>query len=437
MKNASQVAFFISTLILGYYSFFFYPRWDKPGMQAAISYDVAGYYWYLPSIFIYNDLKKQEFASDIQSKYDLVGNQQPVPGYKLENGNFILKYSAGMSVMYSPFFFIAHLYAALTEIPADGFSAPYQFCLQLGGFIISIIGLWYLRKLLLTFYGDLPVAITLLALVAGTNYLNYSAIDSGMPHTWLFTLYTLLILNTISFYKEFKTKYCVRIGLLAGLIVLTRPTDIIGILIPLLWGLETVTISSIKQRFSLLFQLRNKLIIAALATTCVFCVQVIYWEFASGDLIIYSYQDQEFSWAHPHFLDYMFSYRSGWITYSPIMIFAFIGIPVFLLYGRNKVAIITFFFISLYVTCAWDIWWYGWTGGRAMIQSYPVLLFPIASFISYVIRHKILKVIAIPVLIFCVYLNLWFTHQVHTSNPAFILTPDIQGGYFWKTYGRL
>ena len=35
------------------------------------------------------------------------------------------------------------------------------------------------------------------------------------------------------------------------------------------------------------------------------------------------------------------------------------------------------------MTAAWDIWWYGGSfGQRALIQAYPVLLFPIAALLT-------------------------------------------------------
>jgi len=44
----------------------------------------------------------------------------------------------------------------------------------------------------LEYFGEKTVAVTLLALVAGTNYLNQAAIDNAMTHNYLFTLYALI-----------------------------------------------------------------------------------------------------------------------------------------------------------------------------------------------------------------------------------------------------
>ena len=192
----SRIAYFVSLLVLCYSSFFFYPKWNKQGVEATISWDVSGYYWYLPAIFIYKDVKKLSFKDSIIAKYAPTGTelQQAMP---LDNGNYVMKYSSGMAVMYLPFFVVAHVLAVPLGYPADGFSYPYQLAIQFGGLLVSLLGLWLLRRLLLLYYADRVVAITLFLIACGTNYLNYAAVDSGMSHTWLFTIYVSLLLRRI------------------------------------------------------------------------------------------------------------------------------------------------------------------------------------------------------------------------------------------------
>lgn len=47
----------------------FYPRWQKEGGEAQLARDAGGYYWYLPSIFIYKDLKGQGFKDSILQQF--------------------------------------------------------------------------------------------------------------------------------------------------------------------------------------------------------------------------------------------------------------------------------------------------------------------------------------------------------------------------------
>ncbi len=429
----SRISYFLCLATLAWAACF-YPRWEKSGTENTLSWDVSGYYWYLPSVFIYHDLKEQKFKDGILNTYQFTGTEFQ-QGMQMENGNYVLKYSSGMAVMYAPFFFIAHSIAPLTGYPPDGFSKPYMIAIAWSSLLIAGLGLWYLRKLLLRYYNDLTVAIVLLLLVIGSNYLNYAAIDGALSHNWLFTLYVFLLLATDNFYKTPKTKYAVFIGLLCGLATLARPTEIISLLIPFLWQMEGISATALKKKWNFLQTHFPKLLLAAACFILIVSLQFLYWKYVSGHWVVYSYGDQGFSWRHPHFWDYTLSYRSGWITYTPLAIFFFIGILPFIRYGKNKIAILCFFFINYYIVCAWDIWWYAGTGGRAMIQSYPVLLFPMASFIHFILQRKWRWAIAAPFLLLCAYVNIWFTIQAHGGQSLYD-SESMTKEYYWRVVGR-
>lgn len=425
----SKIVYIAAVVLMGYASFFFYPRWQQKGGEATLSWDVSGYYWYLPSIFIYHDLKHQSFKDSVFKKYQPASDFQQ--GFQTDNGNYVMKYSSGMACMFLPFFTVAHFIAPHLGYPADGFSPPYQFAIQFGGFLIAIIGLWYLRRLLLRFYSDNVVACVIALLVIGTNYLNFSVIDAGMSHNWLFTIYVFLMLSTDNFYKTYKTKYAVAIGLLVGLATLTRPTDIISCLIPLLWGVDGISIRSIRDRLTLWAKLVKPLALAVACACAVICIQPLYWKYVSGHWIVYSYGNQGFSWKHPHALLYMLNYRSGWLTYTPMMALALIGILPFGLKGRNRLAIIAFIAIDYYIVSAWDIWWYG---GRAMVQSYAVMMFPMAAMVQSVFDRKWLASLFIPVALVFTYFNIWVIYHYHKGGMYD--TDCMTKNYFWRVAGH-
>jgi len=426
----SRIIFFVVSIVMCYASFFFYPRWKQPDTQAAISWDVSGYYWYLPSVFIFKDLKHQSFKDSILYKYRPTNTdfQQAI---RCENGNYVMKYASGMAIMYFPFFIAAHILAGPLGYPADGFSAPYQFAIQFGGLLISIIGLWYFRKLLLSFYSDEVVAIVLVLLVLGSNYLNSATIDSGMSHCWLFTIYVFILLNTQYYYQSFKSRYALRIGLLIGLAVLTRPSDIVSCLIPILWGMESININSLKSRLVLIVQNYASVLLAVVCASGVIFIQLVYWKYASGHWLFYSYQNQNLYFRSPNFVNYTFSYRSGWLTYSPLLALAFLGIVPFVTGGKNKVAIITFFLINYYIVCCWNIWWYG---GRAMIQSYPVLFFPVAELVKLSLNRKMQMSFLVAVAAIFIYYNIWIIYQSH--NDGLFVIDSVKKAYFWRVVGR-
>ncbi len=414
----------------------YYPKWTKSIGEATISWDVSGYYMYLPALFIYKDLKDFSFKSTVLEKYKPTPNNNQA--FLHESGNYVMKYSMGLAVQYSPYFFIAHLWASnSSKYPADGFSFPYQFMLSFGSLITAFIGLYYLRKSLKEYFDDKPVALVLLLVVLATNYLNYTAIDGAMSHNFLFTLYSLLIYNTIQFYRSATLIRSIGIGFIVGLAALTRPTEIIACLIPLLWGLNVFSKTAIKKRFSFFSTNLFKILTSIIVVAAVGSLQLFYWKYVTDSWIVYSYQDQGFSWLQPHIEKGLFSFRCGWLIYTPIMGFAVLGlIPLFF---KKKILFfhsIIFCSLFIYITFAWDIWWYGGTlGQRAMVQSYPVFLFPMACFFIWTEKqNKFFRYFIGFLCIVFIYLNNWWTYQAH--GGGLFHTEQMTNAYFWQVIGR-
>jgi hypothetical protein len=413
-----------------YASFVFYPRWKQPAANAAIAWDVSGYYWYLPALFIYKDLKHQDFHDSILRKYQPTGTDfQQV--YQHPSGSYVMKYSSGMAVMYLPFFAVAHVLANPLGFPADGFSIPYQLAIQIGGLLVALLGLWYFRKLLLLFYDDTVTAICLFLLVVGTNFLNYGAIDTGMSHAWLFTVYIFILLNTVYFYRKPTYRYAINIGLLCGLATLTRPTEIISFLLPLLWGLEKLTGAAIRRQWKFVVLHYRQILVCTLCGAAVFSIQLFYWKYASGEWLVYSYGDQKFDWLNPHFYKYLItSSDNGWLAFTPIMVLSFIGFYFFIKSSTHYLAVGCFFFVNLYLVCCWPFYFYG---GRFMVQSYPVLFLPIASFVSWTLKGSIRSLVLFPTMALAAYVSLWTTIQLHYGGLyQFRMTPK----YYLNVVGR-
>ena len=412
----------------------FHPKWKYSGPEATIGWDVSGYYMYLPAIFIYKDIKQLGFKDDIMEKYR--------PTYEFYqakvhwSGNYIMRYSMGQAILYAPWFGLGHLGAYLFGFEPDGFSVPYQFALHLGLLMYAFIGLWALRKLLLKFFTDTATALSLIAIVFATNYLEYSAISVGLPHNTLFTIYVLLILTTIAFYEKPSTKLALVIGGLCGIATIVRPSEIVSILIPLMWGV--FSIDSIKERIGYLIRNKKYVVVISLMVVLIGSFQMIYWKYTGSEWIIYSYpKELAFDWLHPHLIAGIFSYRSGWLVYSPVMLASIIGF-IYLFRDQRHIFLTAFVFMGLfiYVCFAWSNWWYGGgIGIRAMIQSYPILALPMTAFFSSILKKgNVIKLTFSLVLAVFIYYNLWLIYQAH--DGGLLKVGQMTKSYFWATVGR-
>lgn len=411
----SRNALIICILII-FATHYYYPKWTKTQSEATISWDVSGYYMYLPAFFIYKDIKKCKFIPDVLVKY------RPTPDFQQgfvheKSGNVVMKYSIGQAVLFSPFFAVAHIWASNSaNYPPDGFTFPYQLWISIGMLIYTIIGLIYLRKALLKYFDETSTALSLLGITLGTNYLNYAAIDGAMTHNTLFTIYAILIYVIIKFYESPTISKSISIGALVGIAALTRPTEIIAFILPILWGVNILNRESIIERLNLIKMHWTKLIFAGVACLLIGSIQAFYWKYVSGEWIVYSYQNDGFSWKHPYLKECFFSYKAGWLRYSPFMVFSLIGfIPLYFKNSKIFYACFMFSILFIYIAFSWDVWWYGGSlGQRAMVQAYPILAFPIAALIEKTLKSSIwLKIFVGLLSLLFIYTNIYFTHQSH------------------------
>lgn len=430
-RKASVIVLCFCYILMIYTAFFFYPKWKQSRTEATISWDVSGYYMYLPALFIYKDIKHCSFKDSILSKY------YPTPDFQQaflhsNSGNYVMKYASGQAITMLPFFIAAHTYCKINPAyPADGFSFPYQVCIGIGMLFYAFIGLFVLRKILLHYFKDITVAILLFCYVVGSNYLNYSAIDQAMTHNVLFTIYCLLIYCTIQFHEKTKTGYAIAIGGLVGLATLIRPTDIISVLIPILWGIHSF--KDIKVKFNFIQLHFFKFLLMAFIFFLVCAIQMIYWKYVANEWIVYSYEKQGFSWLRPHVFNYTVSYNCGWLRYCPMMILPLIGTVYYFIKGKNSYAIVFFILINFYIVTAWDIWDYGGSAGRAMVQSYPVLAFPFCLLIERMMKSKWMYIpLCVSILLFS-YLNIWWTYHAHAGN---IQLTGLTKEYYWSVVGK-
>lgn len=427
-RNALLIVSFIWVVLGGLY----YPKWKMAWTEAAISFDVSGYYHYLPAIFIYGDLKQQAWMNEINKQY-LPSTAYDQAFVHANSGNRINKYPIGQAILYSPFFFAAHLYARVTNAyPADGYSRPYQFAIWVGGLAVSILGLFLLRRILITYVEDSIAALTLLTLGIGTNWMEYASISNGMNHTWLFALLCALVLLTIRFYRRQDWLSSVGIGLCIGMAGLVRPTEIIWVLVPLLWGFD-----SFQKRISFLMDDWKKILVALLCTGGIMLIQPLYWKYISGEWLVYTYGEQRFDWLHPKVWTGLLSVNTGWWIYSPIMFLPLFGFAKLYRTQRDifwSMAVTCF--LSLYITFAWPYWQSGGgLGQRNLIQLYPLLSIPLAMTIKKMMRTNTGRWIWYLMFSLNIYYSVWWVHQAHRGG--FFQPGQMTWAYFQKIVGKV
>ncbi len=367
-------------LVLAIWAIFDMSLWkvNEEKYRGVIKYDVISYYSYLPATVIYGDatlgfIKDNSFRQQQKFWYE-----------KLENGNKLVVTSMGLSFMYAPFFFVAHWLAPSLGQTADGFSNIYQLMLIISGLFYAFLGLLLLRKLLLRLFDPWVTTLVLVAIALGTNLFYYSTRDAAMPHSHNFFLITLFLTLVLRWYKRPVWQNSMVLGLVFGLIALVRPSNILLLLFLLLYGVSGW--NSFVDRIQFYLKRWSLVLVMLLGFFLPWIPQFLYWKAVTGHFLFFTYAEKgaTFYWAHPHILDSLFSFRKGWLIYTPVMVLALVGLFFLRRWARPWfLALLTYVIAMVYVQSSWWCWWFGGGFGlRPYISMYPLLAIPLAFLIT-------------------------------------------------------
>lgn len=398
----------LAVLLTGY---FFYTKDFSNKYDKSVIAEGHGYYAYLPATFIYHDYTFN-FFNEVSKKYYY-------PSYNPPTGNFIReangiranKYYPGVSLLWLPFFLIAHFLALIFHLPADGYSDIYQYGIGLAGIFYTFLGLLFTKKIL-THYkiADVIQTITLAILLFGTNLLMYASTWSSQTHCYSFFLiagFTFFAIRLFNNEYENRNRSLMMLMIFLALIVTVRPQNIFIILLLPFFGLTRANFSTIVKR--------NLLSVGGIAGMLIALLLIArvcyYWYVQTGKLFIDAYPGEHYYLTKPHVLEVLFGFRGGWIIYSPFIAVALAGI-FFFKRASEKINLLVFWSMVIYVSSCWWCWTYGSTsfGQRPMIDFYSIIALQGAVFFTRFHQRK-LKWLPIAVALVAIPLCLLQTHQ--------------------------
>jgi hypothetical protein len=428
MNNFSKksIVLILSALIfiIGYDGRFLHGKYNS------MNWDAYSYYLYLPATFIHNtpfrfdfhksDFEKYPVSSSVYQFYTVGEKQAPF-------------FTMGVALCELPFFLVAHcINKIFLNYPPDGMSLPYQLAILAAALSFLGMGLYFLRLILLPFLGEIATGITLLAVVLGTNLLYYSIYEAGLSHVYLFGLYAFLLYKTQQWHLRAKKTDAFYIGATLALLCLVRPSELIAVLIPLLYGIYSR--ASLQQKWTLIKENWQHIGIAFLSGFIVILPQLIYWKIATGHFVVNSYAERGdfFDFTKPHLLEGLFSYRKGWLIYTPVMIFALLG---FRALWKNQKAwfwpIFSFFCLNFYMLMCYHMWHFASCfGNRALVQSYAALALPLGYCVYSIYKKQ--KSIIFAFVSVCILLNLFQTWQYVKAILPF---DNINKAFYWRVFG--
>ncbi len=365
--------YLLGLLAFGAYKTFKHPSLDK----FVIGSDTEGYYQYLPWFFLHDwhDFQYLPWAKPYGE------------------GKTLSVFTCGTAILQAPFFLTAHAITRLSNLKADGYGPVYYFSVFLAGLFYAMLGLVFLIKALARMFNFSTAFIAAVLIFYGTNLFYYTIMGPGMSHVYSFFLLSLFLFTVPRFYDKPGITTALAVSLPLSLAVLIRPTNGVAVLYLLFYGIACFRETG--PRLGWLIRKWPLFICMGLSAFVVFIPQLIYWHYVTGDWLVYSYQEEGFSfWKNPQFVTVLFGKRGGWFTYTPLMWFAFITL-VWMAWKKIHSApvILLTILVIIYLDASWWAPTFSASAGyRALIEFLPFMAVPVAFFYHKIRMQKNRKI---------------------------------------------
>lgn len=424
----SSVTWFLTFLVT--FIYLFTGRLKDDNWKNVVEADGHGYYAYLPATFIYGDYQYAFAPKKICEYQNHCAENFPYFCTKVDD-RYVNKYFVGVSVAISPFWLPMSLVSGWTGYQHDGYSFLFFVSVSLAGLFYALAGLWVLRKLLWRFgIHDHLVAVLLPTLFFGTNLFHYAVNEPSMSHIYSFAFVTFFLWQWCRLLDQYSRKRLVWVGLLTGMILIIRPTNIlIVLLIPFLCGSWDAT----KTIFLQIVRDWKSVLTLFLSFALPVFLQLLVYKIQINSWWIYSYTKEGFDFTNPEIMNVLFSYRRGLFVYTPLLAVMLFGIFM-LRKNKFQLAVIALFLIvTTYVISSWWMWFYGGCFGMRPYVDYYAVFALLAGLLMQGLYNKtkhawtISTLVAIPF----IYLSLFQTWQYRESIIAY----DFMDKYkFWRVF---
>ena len=402
-------------------------KWDK-----VIIGDGKSYYAYLTTTFIYHDLH-YDYVEDYEAKY-YPPDQSLFKEFRHQvDGKVANKTFPGISILWLPFFLIAHFLSYLFGFEPDGYSILYQYAIGMAAIFYVWLGLKWLSQLLrsLEFQSKIIVPV-LVGLAFGTNLFYYTIFDPSLTHVYSFTLLSGILYFTRRFYLENKKLWLLISIALFSLAIIIRPTNILMLLfLPFAIG----NFNEFRSFLKLIFSDRKNLLIIFIIPIIIGAYPILWWYLQTGHPIVYSYGEEGFDFSQPHFFQILLSYEKGWLVYSPFIMLSILGLVYYFKENRFLFFVgLLGFSVIVYVFSCWWIWTYGASfGQRVFIDYYAVIAVLLAGGLKIISGSKVLFTSWIVLTFGCIGLNLLQTYQFQNGIlPTINATSETYWGSYFK-----
>ena len=333
--------------------------------------DASGYYVYLPAFFEYG------FTNGFPKNQDSICGL----GFSIKNDKVITKYTCGVALLQSPFYLSGRVFNKIFNREENGFSAFYMELMDWSGIFYGLAGFFLLYFSLLHYVKKLTAFFSLLFILAGTNVYYYMVVSAAYSHIYSFFLFSAFIFLSIRLHKNYKLVYFILFSCVTSLIVLIRPIDII--VLPLFFFIGNNLKLNFKDEIKKWVTLKH-IIVFLIAGLIIFIPQFLYWKFAYGSYLSYSYESEGFPYLlKPKILEFLFAPLNGLIVYCPLYAMLLLSLFFMKEFKLLSISITTIIVVLIYLSASWHVYHFGCSfSGRNFVQYAAILSIPFALFLQ-------------------------------------------------------
>lgn len=346
----------------------------------AVYGDGIGYYSHLHSWVIDGDW---DYTNEYKHIYDHEHNNavldSQVPVVQIvgtsKDGRAENFYGTGVAVLLLPFYILAHVFSLLLNllgagVSTQGYGDVYQILSGIGAVFYTVLGVYFLEEMVeMVIHNRFLSRISCLTLFLSTNLFYYGSFDVINSHFASFFLATLFF---YLFLGEAKTRSNLLLGLVAGLMTITRPQDAAVVLI---WIIEMLMTAKEVNRFHWINFVTDSVRVFLIGLFFGIIPLMIHWSTVFGSPLAHPYVRgiwERLESGHSiNLLGSLFDPITGLFSRTPILLVLF-GYCLYLSLKRKMTILIyplVFFLIQFLIITFQGGWAAAAYGGRMYISS--------------------------------------------------------------------
>ena len=314
----------------------------------------------------------------------------------------------GPAILWLPALVVVNTFTTLFQIPISPFSLFWEFVAGVSGITYGLLGLFILEKTLNKYFSKKISTITITTLFLTTHLFFYIAFEPLLSHSNIFFLNSLL-LYVITHLSAHKYKTWLSLGIIFGLISITRPSGIS--IFPLLIYLAHQHSTQKKRTKRTIISFCTGLFIGILPQLLV--QQILFGSPFSQPYMTGYHGSPSFS--PSHILPALFSAKRGLFIWTPILFSATLSLAKWSKKNDLGKFFLLFLVIHLLIVGTWNGVLSAGFGNRFFIEVLPVLAFGLAHFFS----SKSPKQIVVITLL-SLYWNLALLTQFFLDKPRLV-----------------